>query len=175
MNPFQSDCSRGHEAQGTRLGVGFLRCLCVRLTYLCVCAYAVASVMTDSLQPHGLWAATLPVHGILQARILEWDATPSSRGSSQPRDRTCMSYVSYIAGWITGATWEALTLLYSSCVLPQKSRLRDVLIKMVVWGPGVTHSLRSYPGLVLCWRWKGRYVSVPLRPSVFFLVKWESW
>ena len=28
------------------------------------------------------------VHGILQARTLEWDAMPSSSGSSQPRDRT---------------------------------------------------------------------------------------
>ena len=28
------------------------------------------------------------VHGILQARILEWVAMPSSRGSSQPRDQT---------------------------------------------------------------------------------------
>ena len=28
------------------------------------------------------------VHGILQARILEWVAFPFSRGSSQPRDRT---------------------------------------------------------------------------------------
>ena len=28
------------------------------------------------------------VHGILQARILEWVAVSSSRGSSQPRDRT---------------------------------------------------------------------------------------
>ena len=28
------------------------------------------------------------VHGILQARILEWVAVPSSRGSSQPRDWT---------------------------------------------------------------------------------------
>ena len=35
------------------------------------------------------------VHGILQARILEWVATPFSRGSSQPRDRT---QVSRIAG-----------------------------------------------------------------------------
>ena len=26
------------------------------------------------------------VHGILQARILEWTAVPFSRGSSQPRD-----------------------------------------------------------------------------------------
>ena len=35
------------------------------------------------------------VHGILQARILEWVAMPSSRGSSQPRDG---SQVSLIAG-----------------------------------------------------------------------------
>ena len=33
------------------------------------------------------------VHGILRARILEWVAMPSSRGSSQPRGRTCVSYV----------------------------------------------------------------------------------
>ena len=33
------------------------------------------------------------LHGILQARILEWVATPSSRGSSQPRDRTRVSYI----------------------------------------------------------------------------------
>ena len=35
------------------------------------------------------------VHGILQARILEWVAFSFSRGSSQPRDRT---HVSSIAG-----------------------------------------------------------------------------
>ena len=35
------------------------------------------------------------VHGIFQARILEWVAVPFSRGSSQPRDRT---QVSCIAG-----------------------------------------------------------------------------
>ena len=35
------------------------------------------------------------VHGILQARILEWVAISFSRGSSQPRDRT---QVSSIAG-----------------------------------------------------------------------------
>ena len=29
--------------------------------------------------------------GILQARILEWVAVPSSRGSSQPRDQTQVS------------------------------------------------------------------------------------
>ena len=35
------------------------------------------------------------VHRILQARILEWVAMPSSRGCSRPRDRT---HVSCIAG-----------------------------------------------------------------------------
>ena len=35
------------------------------------------------------------VHGILQARILEWGVFPFSGGSSQPRDRT---QVSLIAG-----------------------------------------------------------------------------
>ena len=35
------------------------------------------------------------VHGILQARILEWVAVPFSRKSSQPRGRT---QVSHIAG-----------------------------------------------------------------------------
>ena len=31
------------------------------------------------------------VHGVLQARILEWVAFPFSRGSSQPRDKTQVS------------------------------------------------------------------------------------
>ena len=35
------------------------------------------------------------VHGILQARVLEWVAAPFSRGSSRPRDGT---QVSCIAG-----------------------------------------------------------------------------
>ena len=33
------------------------------------------------------------VHGILQARILEWVAISFSRGSSQPRDRTPVSRI----------------------------------------------------------------------------------
>ena len=35
-------------------------------------------------------------HGILQARMLEWVAMPSSRGSSRPRARTRVSYVSCV-------------------------------------------------------------------------------
>ena len=33
------------------------------------------------------------VHGILQARTLEWVAVPFSRGSSQPKDQTRVSYL----------------------------------------------------------------------------------
>ena len=46
-----------------------------------------------------LWAvAPQPssVHEVLQGRTLEWVAMPSSRGSSQPRDQTHISYVSCI-------------------------------------------------------------------------------
>ena len=38
------------------------------------------------------------VHGMLQARILECIAMPSSRGSSQSRDATVVSYISCTAG-----------------------------------------------------------------------------
>ena len=54
----------------------------------------VALVMLDSLQPYGLYPPGSSVHGILQARTLEWVAVPSSRGSSWPRDWTCVSRVS---------------------------------------------------------------------------------
>ena len=54
------------------------------------------------------------VHGILQARILEWVACPFSKGSSQPRDRTCISRIAgrFFTIWATreapdkGKSWE---------------------------------------------------------------------
>ena len=43
------------------------------------------------------------VHGILQARILEWVAFPFSKGSSQPRDRTEVSHIAggFFTSWTT--------------------------------------------------------------------------
>ena len=43
------------------------------------------------------------VHGILQARILEWVAVPFSRGSSQTRDQTQISHIagSFFTIWAT--------------------------------------------------------------------------
>ena len=40
------------------------------------------------------------VHGILQARILEWVFMTSSRGSSWPRDLTGISYISCMGRWV---------------------------------------------------------------------------
>jgi len=42
----------------------------------------VRSVVSDSSRPHGLLPPSSSVHGIFQARILEWVAISSSRGSS---------------------------------------------------------------------------------------------
>ena len=51
------------------------------------------------------------VHGFLLARKLVWVAMPSTRGSSQPRDWTCVSCVSYIGRWVlTTSTTRAAPL-----------------------------------------------------------------
>ena len=49
------------------------------------------------------------VHGILQARILEWVALPSFSGSYQPRDRTQVSSIAggFFTSWATGEAQEA--------------------------------------------------------------------
>ena len=40
------------------------------------------------------------VHGILQAKILEWVAISFSRGSSCPRNQTLVSYISCVGRWV---------------------------------------------------------------------------
>ena len=48
------------------------------------------------------------VHGILQARILEWVAFPFSRESSQPRDQTQVSHIAggFFTSWATREAQE---------------------------------------------------------------------
>ena len=55
------------------------------------------------------------VQGILQARILEWVAMPSSRRSSQPRDQTQVSCNAgrFFTSW---ATWESPDTYVCMCV-----------------------------------------------------------
>ena len=60
-------------------------CVCVLVTQLCPTLW---DPMDYSLPGSS-------VHGILQARTLEWVAIPFSRGSSRPRDR---NWISHTAG-----------------------------------------------------------------------------
>ena len=48
-------------------------------------------VLSSSLDPTDCSPPGSSVHGILQARILEWVSIPVSRRSSQPRDQTCVA------------------------------------------------------------------------------------
>ena len=70
-------------------------CVCV-FKCVCLCIKWLQSCSTLS-DPVGCSLPGSSVHGILQARILEWTAMPSSRGSSRPRDRACISYISCIS------------------------------------------------------------------------------
>ena len=81
------------------------------------------------------------VHGILQARILEWLAMPSSRGSSQPRD---WIQVSWIAGgfFTVWATREAQEHFYGLNLYP---------FRCVSWSSSSSSSfLRESCSMVMC-------------------------
>ena len=71
------------------------------------------------------------VQGVLQARILEWVAIPSSRGSSQPRDQTHVSCGSCIgrSGFLTTkATWESLVITVRAKLLQLGPTLCDPIV-----------------------------------------------
>ena len=100
------------------------------------------------------------VHGILQARILEWVAISFSRGSSPPRDQT---QVSHIEGRVftTWATREAPSNLHylpihSTKPLPTKQQLIQMSSTPMTstkydLNIGILHSLKRYcPALTLC-------------------------
>ena len=74
-----------------------------------VCVYALVTQSCSTLcDPMDCRPPSFSVHGILQARILEWIAIPFFRGSSQPKDWT---QISCIAGrlFTIWATRETLT------------------------------------------------------------------
>ena len=76
---------------------------------VCVCVHLVGQSCLNLCDPKDCSPAGSSVHGISQTGILEWVAISSSRGSSRPRDRTCVSCISFTGGWAVHrcATWEA--------------------------------------------------------------------
>jgi len=77
---------------------------------LCVCVLCVCQLLSHIWLSATSWTGAplgSHVHGILQARILEWVAISFSRGSSQPKD---WPHVSCLAGrfftiWATREAW----------------------------------------------------------------------
>ena len=77
------------------------------------------SVLSDSWDPADYSPPGSFVHGIFQARILEWVAVSFSRGSSRPRDQTCI--FSLAGGFFTTeppSPREAGYLLRTGSVVP---------------------------------------------------------
>ena len=74
-------------------------CTELNMWYNCVPAKSIQSCLTLH-NPMDWSPPGSSVYGILQARILEWVAMPSSRGSSWPRDWTWVSSVSCIGRWV---------------------------------------------------------------------------
>ena len=72
-------------------------------------AYVHAQLRPTLCDPMGYSPPGSFVHGISQAGILEWVAISSSRGSSQLRDRNCVSCMSCTGIWnpYHWASWEA--------------------------------------------------------------------
>ena len=73
------------------------------------------------------------VHGILQARILEWVAFPFSRGSSQPRDRTQVPCIAsrFFTSWATREAPVSLTLNH----LPVVSWITCIIFSLLLINP----------------------------------------
>ena len=90
------------------------------------------------------------VHGILQARVLEWVATPFSRGSFQPRDRTLVSWIAgrFFTFW---ATRKPFNLIMSKRHLKNLSILQLLFSHQVVsdssWPHGLQHARLPCPSL----------------------------
>ena len=72
------------------------RKLRVSQAWVCVCVYLVAQSCPPLCVPITA-TSQAPLHGIFQVRILEWVAISFSRGSSQPRDGTHISWVSCLS------------------------------------------------------------------------------
>ena len=69
------------------------------------------------------------VHGILQARILEWVAFPFSRGSFQPGDLTQVSLISggFFTSWATREAHSEVLGLVNKLKIPAAVFLKKII------------------------------------------------
>ena len=104
---------------------------CFPVSSFCVCVYAKSLQSCPTLcnsmncSPSGSF-----VHGILQARILEWFAISSWRGFSQPRDWT----------WVSCISWIGRQVLYQYPLFQRWIRVSQFKNVLYTWS-WVTHGL----------------------------------
>ena len=116
---------------------------------LCICMHAKSLQLCAALyDPMDCSPSGSSVHGILQARILEWVAMPFSRESSWPRDRTHVSHISSIGRsvWSTSTTLEApikaLSISQLSTVTLWSSKhINGILWLLCCWFDSVSRTL----------------------------------
>ena len=179
----------------------------------------VSVLMSNSLWPHKwsevtqLYCLTLcnpmdcrppgsSIHGIFQARILEWVSISFSRGSSWPRDRT---WVSCIAGRLfTIGVNRELTVAY---LAPLSSTISQTLLKftspelpilsnhLILWRPclllpSIFPNIKifsnelallirwpKYWSFSPSWSWSFRTLAsvLPMNIQVYFIYDWLVW
>ena len=115
--------------------------------------------MVDSFQPMDCSLPDSSVHGISQARILEWVAISFFRGSSWPRDGTRIFCIGRQILYHR-ATWEAQTFLRVLFPLLLMNILECGCFCIISdfptkgqrthsWHHGVLHSAEAVPGMVI--------------------------
>ena len=124
-------------------------------------ACSVNSVISDSLRTYGYSLPGSSVHGILQARTLEWVATPFSMGSSWPRDQTCVFYVA--GGFFTAEPLRK----------PQKNEYCQIIQQTKITYLGLTfeknwktlNHRRPILCILRCWQWHSRvtFISITIK------------
>ena len=95
-----------------------------------LCCCWVARLCQTILQRHGLYSSPgSSVHGISQARELQWVAIFFSRGSSQPRVWTHVSCLGrwILYHWSTRKAWEVL-YAWLFLLFPQSGRERKAML-----------------------------------------------
>ena len=109
-------------------------------------------------------------HGILQTKVLEWVAMPSSRGSSQSKDQTCVSCVSWLAGrffnWRHLGSPDIDADMGLNMFLSYKTKIKHskIFSKLNLNQTNFCSALFRDPGLWI-WLRKDSGISVPLSPS----------
>ena len=141
-------------------------CLCL---IICCCLVAKAGpALWDSMDcsPPGS-----PIHGISQARILEWVAISFYRGSSWPRDETCISCIGrwiFFYHWATKEAymwchtlkWFLLIISDNPQNTPEKEELSSLFRK---WGNrDKKHFKHLFKVTQVFGKWEGRYFGIAL-------------